>query len=211
MFWKILADIRKFAARTRYARLHMPESELWRHAAWLPVLLLHLGLIWILARAVAMPVMAGADGIDLQVSLLASPRADSGAKLDAVPEPQMQPADARAVDAPNIAIDPNAIDATAPGGADVLPPRPDPAHPNTGPVLPKTSAPTAKSAQVTLTILVDANGGVADARVARSCGEATLDELAATFAKEKWRFKAATQNGKPVADWTTVVVRFLNG
>jgi TonB family protein len=92
--------------------------------------------------------------------------------------------------------------------ASTLPPRPDPAVRNASPPLPAAFAKIGNEAQVLLTILVNADGSIGDTRVAKSCGVALLDQLAQSFAKANWRFRAATTNGEAVSDWTTVIVRF---
>ena len=90
-------------------------------------------------------------------------------------------------------------------------PRLDPAFRNASPLLPAGHAKDAETAQVTLTILVTPDGRVGDARVAKSSGQAMLDQIALAFAKAKWHFRAALQAGRPVQDWTTVLVRFAPG
>jgi hypothetical protein len=50
---------------------------------------------------------------------------------------------------------------------------------------------------------------IPETRVAKSSGMALLDQLAQSFAKTNWRFRAATANGAAVPDWTTVLVRFV--
>jgi periplasmic protein TonB len=62
--------------------------------------------------------------------------------------------------------------------------------------------------QVLIKYVVQANGTVSDCEVQKSSGKPRLDEGACNFAKKKWRFKAATQDGKPVAAALTANVVF---
>lgn len=56
---------------------------------------------------------------------------------------------------------------------------------------------------VTLDFLVDPDGKVGDSKVVKSSGYATMDEAART-AIAQCTFNPATQDGKPVKDWTKV-------
>jgi TonB family protein len=56
---------------------------------------------------------------------------------------------------------------------------------------------------VTLRFLVDTDGSVAEALVAKSSGDASLDE-AARVAIAKCRFTPAMANGKPARAWVPV-------
>lgn len=55
--------------------------------------------------------------------------------------------------------------------------------------------------------LIDKEGNVRDAQVAKSCGTPSLDE-AAVKAAFKNKFKPGIQNGRPVACWVTYKVEF---
>jgi TonB family protein len=170
------------------------------------VILLHGAAIWLLATAIVMPRGAPASGTEFQVALVAA-GAPTPAKMDPVPEPPMLAAASSAIAAPNIEIQAApSPGAWGPSPANILPPRPDPKFQNVGPALPAAFPKT--QVQILLTILVDADGAVTDARVAQSSGQSALDQLAEAFVKAKWRFRAALLQGKPVADWTTVLVRF---
>lgn len=56
--------------------------------------------------------------------------------------------------------------------------------------------------------LVGKDGSVLEARIAKSCGTAALDE-AAVKAGYKNKFKPAIQNGRPVATWVAYKVEFI--
>lgn len=171
------------------------------------VILIHAGVVWILA-VMALPSSATEDhGREIQIALLGRTTTPASS-FDAVPEPSMQSAGAPDVEVPQIEIGDSAA-ADSPAIAEILPPRPDPAIVNVSPTLPAGLAGAA--CQVALTILVDDRGRISEARVAQSCGRPELDNLAASYAKAHWSFRPATANGKAVADWTTVMVRFLAG
>ncbi len=121
----------------------------------------------------------------------------------------MQAPDTDSTQAPDIEIQPaSPSGAAGPSSASILPPRPDPSFRNLSSTLPAGFGKATTPLQLVLTIMVGIDGSVSDVRVAQSSGQSVLDEVAAAFVKAKWRFRAATQNDKPVADWTTVLVRF---
>ena len=211
MFEQVLAYIREMAANTGDIRLLARRFENPRlYAAWAAVIALHLVAIWILASGLVLP--RGADGIGREVQIAFVPGTTPVApKMEPVAEPQMQAADPTEPTLVPPQID---IDAAAPSPmagasqADILPPRPDPAHQNAGPSLPASFPKSDSPMQVMLTILVQPDGSVSDARIAQSSNQSVLDQLALAYVKAKWRFRAALQNGRPVQDWTTVLVRF---
>jgi TonB family protein len=196
-----VGDVRALTRRLENPRLY---------GVWAAVFLLHAAAIWALATNLAVPGRAREDGEELEIALTAT-GSPAPAKFDPMPEPQMQAAVSSDIQAPDIETQAPAP-AAVPGLslAAVLPPRPDPMSRNVDPVLPSAFAQIATPIQVMLTILVAADGSVSDVRVAQSSGQLVLDQLAEAFAKANWRFRAATQNGKPVADWTTVLVRFAS-
>jgi len=178
----------------------------WREnaLAWGVVAALHLAVIWALASGLVIS-LGGSPAPEMQVSLLNGPTAAPQSDPPP-PEPEMQVVETTSPDvaAPDIVIDTAASTSGIAMATDILPPRADPAHLNANPPLPAGHSPGV----VTLTILVAADGSVSDARIAQSSGQGVLDQLALAFAKAKWRFRAAMQQGRPVADWTTVLVRF---
>jgi len=173
------------------------------------VLLLHAALIWLLASQLSMPGKIQGTASETLVALIAS-APPSQPKLNPVPEPQLQTPIVSEVPQPDIEI----VDSAPAGGigaisaASILPPRPDPAIRNASPTLPAAFVKIGNQAQVLLTVLVNADGSIGDTRVAKSCGVALLDQLAQSFAKANWRFRAATANGEAVSDWTTIMVKF---
>lgn len=94
----------------------------------------------------------------------------------------------------------------APGGAPAPEPRKDPVFvaakriPDSCPVpaYPRREREKGIEGRVRLRLLVDADGSVKEAAVARTSGSEALDE-AALEAVKQWRFEAATEDGKPVA------------
>ena len=61
---------------------------------------------------------------------------------------------------------------------------------------------------VRLTLALDELGNVSGASVARSSGFAGLDDAAVAWVKSHWRFRPATQDGKPVASTVQADVTF---
>jgi protein TonB len=53
--------------------------------------------------------------------------------------------------------------------------------------------------EVLINYEISATGIVTECSVAKSSGKPRLDDGACAFAKKKWKFKPATQDGKPVA------------
>jgi protein TonB len=58
-----------------------------------------------------------------------------------------------------------------------------------------------------VSVLVDRCGKVRSAKVATSSGTQALDDAAVAVMHE-WRFSPASDNGSPVAAWTSVVIEF---
>lgn len=61
---------------------------------------------------------------------------------------------------------------------------------------------------VTLTVEVLTDGSVGQVRLAKSSGYAELDK-AALGASKDWRFRPATEDGKPVTSWVNVPYRYI--
>jgi hypothetical protein len=89
-----------------------------------------------------------------------------------------------------------------------LPSRPDPANRNASPALLVAFTKIGSEPEVLFTIPANADGSIGETHAAKSCGVALLDQLAQSFAKANWRFRAATANGEAVSAWTTVIVKF---
>jgi protein TonB len=84
-----------------------------------------------------------------------------------------------------------------------VPPQSDPKRPITQPDYPATSRRLGEEGAVVLRFLVQADGRVDDSsiEVTQSSGHDRLDKAAVQEAKRRWRFKPATEDGKPVAAW----------
>lgn len=144
---------------------------------------------------------------EIQISVLPSPQV-----IPSLPEPTLEKPNSDVVPAPEIAVEelptPSAITAVSTVMmSQVIPPRPDPAHPNTAPALP---AGVVKPGRVSALVMVFVNvdGTITDARVTTSTGDSCLDRIALAFVKAQWRFLPASFSDRPVAEWTTVLVPF---
>jgi periplasmic protein TonB len=62
--------------------------------------------------------------------------------------------------------------------------------------------------RVELRVLVGIDGRIKAAEVKRSSGHEILDQAAIEHALKKWRFKPATQDGKPIEGWLLVPISF---
>jgi TonB family protein len=210
MFWRIVSKTKamqetyvvfpRLAGKLESGRLYVSLAL---------VLLLHVVLIWLVASQLGLSRTPEGPARVTQVVLIASASAKSPVP-EPVPEPRLT-AVLNEVSSPDIEI----LDASPASSGEgaistdtILPPRPDPAIRNGNPALPAAFAELGSEVQVLLTVLVNANGSIGETRVAKSCGVVLLDQLAQTFAKANWRFRAATANGAAVSDWTTVMVKF---
>jgi TonB family protein len=132
--------------------------------------------------------------------------------LPSLPEPNLERPNSDVVPAPEIAMEelptPSAITAVSTVMmSQVIPPRPDPAHPNTAPELPLGLVKSGRVSALVM-VLVNVDGTITDARVTTSTGDSSLDKIALTFVKAQWRFLPALFSNRPVAEWTTVFVPF---
>ncbi len=73
---------------------------------------------------------------------------------------------------------------------------------------PPTSIRLQEQGTVLVKYLVDEEGSVGDCTVTTSSGKPLLDTAACTMVKQRWSFKPATQNGKPIAEFLTAEVVF---
>jgi protein TonB len=94
-----------------------------------------------------------------------------------------------------------------PPTADVAP-RSNPKRPVSQPDYPSASQRMGEEGVVTLALYVLEDGRVGDARVEKSSGFPRLDEAAVSHAKARWKLLPGTREGKPVAMWTQMNVRF---
>jgi TonB family protein len=76
------------------------------------------------------------------------------------------------------------------------------------PPYPKESIKLHEEGTVTLTVTVGTNGAVSRASVFKPSGHQRLDNAAAHYVKNNWRWYPATRAGKPVAQTTRVAVQF---
>jgi protein TonB len=97
--------------------------------------------------------------------------------------------------------------APPPPTADVAP-RSNPKRPVGQPDYPSASQRLGEEGVVTLALYVLEDGRVGEAKVEKSSGYPRLDEAAASYAKARWKLLPGTRDGKPVAMWTQMNVRF---
>jgi periplasmic protein TonB len=90
----------------------------------------------------------------------------------------------------------------------VLAPRPDPKYANASPALPPEFAKLGAGTSMILRIFVQTDGSVTDAEIAKSTGDARLDQFAAAYVKAHWRYLPALASGVAIPNWTTVLVPF---
>jgi periplasmic protein TonB len=93
------------------------------------------------------------------------------------------------------------------------PPAPTPAvattsHAVTAEDYPPISIRLQEQGTVAIKFTISPEGTVNECEVATSSGKARLDEAACTMVKRRWKYKPATQAGKPVAQATTANVVF---
>ena len=73
---------------------------------------------------------------------------------------------------------------------------------------PPLSVRIAEQGLVKIRYLVQADGTVGECEVITSSGSSRLDDAACTMVKRRWRFRPATQRGKPVAEYLLADVNF---
>ena len=69
---------------------------------------------------------------------------------------------------------------------------------HTQPPYPEAARRMNQEGTVRLSIAIDSNGHVSDARIAASSGTSALDDAAADWVKNHWRYKPATRDGHPI-------------
>ncbi len=121
------------------------------------------------------------------------------------------------IPAPPINIDHSSSDrgpATPTGGdtttvpTDVFQPASAVAETHTIPSYPALDRRLNHQGTVLLTVMIDAQGNVSDASVAKSSGYDGLDAAAVAWVKEHWRYKPAMHNGSAVAATARAEVTF---
>jgi protein TonB len=79
---------------------------------------------------------------------------------------------------------------------------------NPAPLYPRIARKRGQEGIVLLEVFVSINGKAGDIRIAESSGYETLDE-AAEKAVRRWLFTPGMQNGKTIAMWVKVPIRFM--
>jgi protein TonB len=87
-------------------------------------------------------------------------------------------------------------------------PVPITSHAVTSDDYPDLSIRLAEQGLVKIEYLVQSDGTVSECAVITSSGSSRLDIAACTMVKRRWRFRPATQNGKPVAEYLQADVSF---
>ena len=92
----------------------------------------------------------------------------------------------------------------------VVPPSPPSAitATHTQPPYPDVARRMNQEGTVRLSIAVGADGRVSDATVASSSGTSALDDAAVSWVKNHWRYKPATQDGRPVGATVEAAIVF---
>lgn len=88
------------------------------------------------------------------------------------------------------------------------PPVPMTSHAITAGDYPQTSLRLQEQGKVVIEYLVKDDGSVGDCNVTTSSGKSRLDDAACAMVKRHWKFKPATQDGKPVAVFLAAEVIF---
>ncbi len=88
------------------------------------------------------------------------------------------------------------------------PPTPTTSHAVTADDYPPVSIRLQEQGKVAIKYLVKEDGSVSECNVTASSGKSRLDDAACTMVKRRWKFKPATQEGKPVAEYLTADVIF---
>lgn len=173
------------------------------------VILLHLLVLWALGGGIKPgPVIVKAP--ELEVTVLSPTVAPPTPPAPPISWLFQAPPDVE-INAPQIdmAPDPSApAIPTTTNSSQILPPRPEPGHVNPSPDVPFSLRQIAAEASIIMRVYVLANGVIAEARIQKGSNNADLDQIAMDFVKANWQFMPASRGGRPVEDWTTVMVRF---
>ena len=86
--------------------------------------------------------------------------------------------------------------------------RADPRRPLSQPPYPASLIRSGTEGSVDVEVLVQPNGRVADARIARTSGYDLFDRATLEEARRNWRLLPATRNGEPYAQWYRLRVVF---
>lgn len=88
------------------------------------------------------------------------------------------------------------------------PPTPTTSHAVTADDYPPISVRLQEQGVVEIKYLVGADGTVQDVQIVKTSGHDRLDAAAIAMVKRRWKFKPATQDGKPVSQWLPAKVLF---
>lgn len=98
--------------------------------------------------------------------------------------------------------------AHAPMQTDSTPPVPITSHAVTSDDYPPLSVRLGEQGVVNIRYLVQSDGTIGDCAVVATSGSSRLDDAACTMVKRRWRFRPATEKGKPVAEYLLAEVSF---
>jgi len=196
------------ANQQEYAPAASAQPMTRRSAAIGIAIVLHSVILWLLAFVIR-PSLTSQLPHELQVAVVAT---NIGVKEAPAPpvDWKFETPETPLIPVPDITIVPDQGD----GGivADTitrqLGPRLDPGHVNQRPELPHTLGDLVKALSLELRILVQPDGSVGQAQVIRSTGTSDIDRLAIEWVQNTWHYLPASVNDKPIAAWTTVIVRF---
>ena len=90
--------------------------------------------------------------------------------------------------------------------------RPDPQHRNVRPEYPATSIRLKEEGISVLSVLIDENGDIVDAKLATSSGSTRLDDAAlrgvTSHGMNRWHYLPALKDGKPIPVWQFVSIKW---
>lgn len=73
---------------------------------------------------------------------------------------------------------------------------------------PPSAIRSCQQGEAIVSLLVQADGRVGDAKLEKGTGFQILDDFGLAYTKENWRFLPATKDGKPIATWKTMKLVF---
>ncbi len=176
------------------------------------VALLHVVIVWVIARAIVpmdIPVNPGS----LELHNYNTPQSENSAPLPPFKQVDPKPV---IVQAPTFTVKP---DSTGSGGITAQSPAPPVSKPapdsgpmaanaRTIPPYPPQAARMGREGTVTLKLLISDTGNVSAAEIVSSSGYTDLDQAAASWVQDHWKYKPALRAGQPVAGSTQVSVTF---
>ncbi|HUJ03677.1 MAG TPA: energy transducer TonB, partial [Rhizomicrobium sp.] len=197
----------------QFHQLPRSRSQAWTYGIVF-VVLLHAGLIYALVTGLAANFSKYVPPV-LEAHILEQPQ-QPPPKQPPPPEVKLaQPPQVATVPPPDINIQappaPSITAVTAPPA----PPAPIAATPVQGiasthsiPPYPPVARRLNHQGTVVLNIAISDKGAITDVQVAQSSGFSELDDTAVGWVKAHWRYRAATEAGRPVASTVQARVRF---